>query len=504
MSNILKIKLGKEQKITTKPLYQYDYGQILKFIDTQMPSAYEVHFSNYERGESTTQVATSNEVAIPDVYFKSGRDIYVWVYIHTGVEDGETEYQIIIPIVERATITDEEPTPEQASVIEQTIAALNSAVSTISSSEAVAAAAASDAEIYRDTTRNYMERTEGYKQASEAAASLLVNCSAIANTLAPGSDAIASYSYGVFTFGIPQGEKGETGAAGPTGEMGPAGPTGPIGPTGMTGPVGPTGQQGPAGADGISPMVIVTEINDGYSVTITDAIHPLGQSFNIFNGQDGQDGKDGKDGQNGQDGKDGKDGQDGQNGQDGQDGTTFTPAVSSDGIISWTNDGGKQNPASVNITGPQGATGDSGVYYGTSTPTDPDVNVWIDPSGTSNAVSDVQINGTSIVNNGVANVPLMSTDDTGVAKVKSGNGIRVVSGALATDYASDTQAKAGTNTFMPIVPYNQHRAAFYGLAKAAGDSTQASSSNAVGTYTEEAKAAIRAMLGITIYNGGVT
>jgi hypothetical protein len=38
---------------------------------------------------------------------------------------------------------------------------------------------------------------------------------------------------------------------------------------------------------------------------------------------------------------------------------------------------------------------------------------------------------------------------------------------------------------------------FYGLAKAAGDTTQASSGNPVGTYTEEAKAAIRAMLGIT-------
>ena len=32
--------------------------------------------------------------------------------------------------------------------------------------------------------------------------------------------------------------------------------------------------------------------------------------------------------------------------------------------------------------GAKGDTGDSGVYYGTTTPTDPDVTVWIDPSGT--------------------------------------------------------------------------------------------------------------------------
>lgn len=35
-------------------------------------------------------------------------------------------------------------------------------------------------------------------------------------------------------------------------------------------------------------------------------------------------------------------------------GTTFIPSVSSDGIISWTNDGGLDNPDPVDITGPQG------------------------------------------------------------------------------------------------------------------------------------------------------
>lgn len=39
------------------------------------------------------------------------------------------------------------------------------------------------------------------------------------------------------------------------------------------------------------------------------------------------------------------------------DGATFTPSVSKDGIISWQNDKGKQNPASVNIKGPKGDPG---------------------------------------------------------------------------------------------------------------------------------------------------
>lgn len=50
----------------------------------------------------------------------------------------------------------------------------------------------------------------------------------------------------------------------------------------------------------------------------------------------------------------------GPQGNPGATGTTFTPAVSSEGVISWTNDGGKENPQSVNIKGPQGETGATG------------------------------------------------------------------------------------------------------------------------------------------------
>ena len=49
--------------------------------------------------------------------------------------------------------------------------------------------------------------------------------------------------------------------------------------------------------------------------------------------------------------------EDGKEGTPGQGGTTFTPSVSADGVLSWTNDGGKENPASVNIKGPAGEAG---------------------------------------------------------------------------------------------------------------------------------------------------
>ena len=41
----------------------------------------------------------------------------------------------------------------------------------------------------------------------------------------------------------------------------------------------------------------------------------------------------------------------------GADGVTFTPSVSADGVISWTNDGGKDNPTPVNIKGNSGTDG---------------------------------------------------------------------------------------------------------------------------------------------------
>lgn len=43
-------------------------------------------------------------------------------------------------------------------------------------------------------------------------------------------------------------------------------------------------------------------------------------------------------------------GEAGSPGEKGDDGATFTPAVSADGTLSWSNDGGLPNPDSVNIT----------------------------------------------------------------------------------------------------------------------------------------------------------
>lgn len=68
---------------------------------------------------------------------------------------------------------------------------------------------------------------------------------------------------------------------------------------GATGATGANGQNGSNGVDGISPTVEIDSITGGTRVTISDATHPSGQTFDVMNGQNGQNGSDGINGTNG-------------------------------------------------------------------------------------------------------------------------------------------------------------------------------------------------------------
>ena len=121
-----------------------------------------------------------------------------------------------------------------------------------------------------------------------------------------------------------------------------------------------------------------------------------------------------------------------------------------------------------------------------------------------NAVTDVQINSTSILNNSVANIPLATGSTVGVVKTYESMGLYMSSdGTMSIADATEAQCKAGTHAYKPITPERQHNAVFYGLAKAAGDTTQASSSNAIGIYTDNAKTAIQNMLSVAPINNPV-
>ena len=177
---------GGTQTITDS-LWQWDYGQILRFSGITLPETFEVHFSNdNERGNAKTMIATDNEVLIPDEYLTTGRNIFVWIFLHVGEDDGETEFKAQIPVNKRAMPADDPPTPQEQSAITQAIAALNSAVvdvqeavdaadsarvSATNAASSATAAAASEAGVEADADRasNAATAAESAQVAAEAA-----------------------------------------------------------------------------------------------------------------------------------------------------------------------------------------------------------------------------------------------------------------------------------------------------------------------------------------------
>lgn len=68
-------------------------------------------------------------------------------------------------------------------------------------------------------------------------------------------------------------------------------------------------------------------------------------------------------------------------------------------------------------------------------------------------VGDVQVNGTSVTTDGVANIPKTATNVLGVVKMTSNSGIIAnTDGAILTSPASEAQIAAKSDTNRPIVP----------------------------------------------------
>ena len=381
MSNIINVFFRGSVNCKTDPIYQYDYGQILHFSDIDLPSTFEVHFSNDPKNEATIQIGENGNVNIPDMYLLSGQPVYFWIFLHSGLNDGETEFSGVSPVIKKSQQIPDSPTPVEQSVITETIAALNSAVQRV------------------ESTSEEIGQT-------------------IAEALAEAKN---------------------------SGEF--------------DGKDGPPGKDG---TDGVSPAVTIASITGGHSVTITDADHPNGQTFDVMDGAPGT----------------------------GisvhicsaaeYDSTTRVPTV--------------QNPGTNTfyfVPAENGASPDMFVEWIYTN------NAWelFGSASVEVPVQDVQVNGTSILNNGVANVPIASASALGVVSPTGALYINS-NNKLAIDTGGNSQFKAGAALSAVITPNSQHQAAFYGLAKAAGDTTQSQSDNAVGTYTAEAKAAIQQMLGV--------
>jgi len=129
--NVVRMSLDNGVLKADHVLYQYDYGQRLLIEGIELPSVYEVHFSNNERGDSKIRIGDETGVDIPDEYLLSGEAVNVYFVLHTGEDDGETIYSGFIPVYARSKPTTEQPTPVQQNVIEQAIALLQETLETL-------------------------------------------------------------------------------------------------------------------------------------------------------------------------------------------------------------------------------------------------------------------------------------------------------------------------------------------------------------------------------------
>ena len=160
-------------------LVQYDYGQILKFEDIELPTAYTVHFGNEkEDGLSKPMIGDETGVEIPAEFLQTGLPVWAWIFLHEGQDDGETEYIVKIPVKRRSRPTNYAPTEIQQSAIDQAIAALNTAVEDAEEAKAAAEAA------------------QGAAAASATAAGGSASAAAVSATAAEGSAAAAGASAG--------------------------------------------------------------------------------------------------------------------------------------------------------------------------------------------------------------------------------------------------------------------------------------------------------------------
>ena len=159
-----------------------------------------------------------------------------------------------------------------------------------------------------------------------------------------------------------KGEPGRDGADGAPGKDGADGAPG------APGEPGKDGAPGKDGKDGVTPQlsigtVTTLEAGSNATVSMTGTTEAPILNFGIPKGADGAGG--------------------GGTGEAGEDGGYYIPSVSETGDLSWSaSKTDMPEVTTVNIKGKDGTDGKSGVYIGTEQPTDPDMNVWINPEGT--------------------------------------------------------------------------------------------------------------------------
>ena len=156
MDNIIIVKLDSTYAAVYSGIWQWNYGQILRFQGGNLPKVVEVHFSLQDKGgDSITRIGTTidgaTDVPIPDSFLENGGraqdyKIYAFIYLEDGTA-GNTEYKIEMSVKSRPK--PEVPgTPEEPELFRETVKAVNAAADRAEQSEQNAKASATEAGKY--------------------------------------------------------------------------------------------------------------------------------------------------------------------------------------------------------------------------------------------------------------------------------------------------------------------------------------------------------------------
>ena len=133
MSNVIRAVFdGTSRSVVTEPQYMWAKGQILLIEGLELPDAFRANISNTLNGVSKTQIGESNIVSIPDNFFTTGENIYIWIVV-SGEDDVTIKYDIEIPILAAGEPENYDPTDDQADIITQAISALSTAINALNS-----------------------------------------------------------------------------------------------------------------------------------------------------------------------------------------------------------------------------------------------------------------------------------------------------------------------------------------------------------------------------------
>ena len=191
-SKIIKGVVNSGRYTVTAPIVKEDYGLYLQIEGVELPQTYEVDFSNSEHnGTSVTMIGNSDGVLIPSQFISSGKDVFAFLY-HVGADFGRTVYKFRIPNKCRPDRTDDTPTPEEQTVIDQAISALNSAVAQTAQDVIDADASAQSASADADRAEQAKEDASTFAQRSANSAQASADYSASAQTSAGTASSAAT------------------------------------------------------------------------------------------------------------------------------------------------------------------------------------------------------------------------------------------------------------------------------------------------------------------------